>query len=661
MCEKILELESRKSFDFFWNEVNNDDGSLGYGLIRDRYPGNLNVSSIACIGFAFSAYVIGVERGWITREKAEKRTIGTLNTLLKNAQHKNGVFYHFLDMNTAQRAMKSEVSLIDTAILLNGAIVAGEYFEGEIKNKVQHLYEKVNWKWYRDPEVNRFYMGYTPERGFEGWWDFYGEQLMLYVLGAASPTYPINSHMFYDFVRHRESYGNYPEFIHSWFGSIFTYQYSHAWINFFNKVDKLGDNWWTNSINATKASRQFCIDKSDKYNTFGLNSWGITACDGPSGYNGLYGTLPSGYKNDMNFTDGTIAPAGAAGSIVFAPEDVISVLRNYYENYPDLWGKYGFKDSYNLDMKKEWYNNDFVGIDKGITLLMVENYRTGLIWRLFMKNKYVQEGIKRLGITTLGIKVLDDFAGNSLNNGWIDGSDGVYTVETVNELSNSGIHSLKVEYDKKGFEWAYLQVKFNNLNVSDAFRLRLKIYNPEAAPLELIFKLEAEDGAYETSINIQNINTWETYDWDISAFKDKLSSINRVLIFANNGKKDTKGIFYLDDIEFHTKKIEAINLIIDGKPMVGETLKGSYTYFNIDNISEGDSVYQWLRAEKADGVYIPIPKANSKEYIVTKDDINCFLKFQVTPKTAVDTIGILEEGQAALSYNTEMVQNNKYI
>ncbi|MGG4034709.1 glucoamylase family protein [Paenibacillus cisolokensis] len=396
--DPLLEEESRKSFEFFWKEANTDPASKGYGLIRDRAPGNPNLSSVASVGFGLTALAIGAERGWITREEAKERALGTLNTLWNHAEQINGFYYHFLNMNDATRAGNSEVSIIDTAIALCGAIVAGEYFGGEIKELAEQIYERVDWNWYRDPERNLFYMGYHPEEGFKGHWDFYAEQLMLYFLAAGSPTYPLDENMFYSFIRHTGSYGDSEPFIHSWFGSIFTYQFSHAWFDLRDKVDKQGVDWWENSVNASKAARLFAIDQAETFSTFGPDAWGLTASDGPRGYEGKYGAAPSGYSNDAHFVDGTLPPAGALGSIVFTPEESIAALKHYY-TFPDLIGEYGLKDAYNTAVSPAWYARDVIGIDKGITLLMIENYRAGFVWEWFMKNEYVKKGMEIVGMS----------------------------------------------------------------------------------------------------------------------------------------------------------------------------------------------------------------------------------------------------------------------
>lgn len=392
----LLLKELKGSYKFFIKESNLNENSKGYGLIRDKDMYANNIASIASVGYGLAALVIGVERKWISYKKAYKRANKTLDTFLNNVEGENGFYYHFVNMDTAKREWSCEISIIHTAIFICGAICAGEFFEGEIKQKAEELYKRINWEWYRNKETNYFYMGYKPEEGFWGHWDMYAEQLMLYVLGAGSPTFPINKTMYDDIRKEKESYEGIEDIIYTYCGTLFTYQFSHAWIEFRNKVDEEGINWFENSIKATIANREYCIKNSKKFKTFGENSWGLTACVGPKGYSGGYGAKPSLANLDKQ-NDGTITPCGPAGSIVFTPELSIKALENFYNNYPKLWCKYGFKDAYNLE-NEEWYSKEVIGIDKGISMLMIENYLAGTIWKYFMKNENIQKGLNILGI-----------------------------------------------------------------------------------------------------------------------------------------------------------------------------------------------------------------------------------------------------------------------
>lgn len=395
--EELLRKELKGNFKFFMTQANSNPKSQGYGLIRDKSELSPEVASIASVGYGLAALVIGAERKWIRYEKAYKKAKGTLDTFLNNLEATNGFFYHFIHMETGKREWNCEVSIIDTGIFICGAILAGEYFGGEIKQKAEQLYKNINWNWYRDERVNQFYMGYSPEQGFSGHWDMYAEQLMLYVLGVASPTFPVEPTIYEDFKKPVADYGEIKNIVHTYCGTLFTYQYSHAWIDFRNRKDKDGIDWFENSVKATLANRKYCIENSQKFKTFGENSWGLTACLGPKGYSGEFGAKPA--FSELQGNDGTISPSGAAGSIVFTPELSMQALEYYYQHFPKLWGKYGFKDAYNLEGEKPWYAKECIGIDKGTSMLMIENYLTGFIWKYFMKNQYVKKGLEKLRIS----------------------------------------------------------------------------------------------------------------------------------------------------------------------------------------------------------------------------------------------------------------------
>ena len=393
--DEVIEYEMRGAFDFFWEQANTDPDSPGYGLIRDRFPGSPGIASIASVGFGLTAYPIGIEKGYITYDEGYERVNGTLDTLL-NMDRTEGFYYHFVDMATGERAWQSEVSSIDTAILMMGVVTAGQYFGGEIQEKAQQIYDEVNWPWFLDESRNMFYMAYRPGEGYGGHWDFYAEQLMLYVLAAGSDTHPIDETPYYTFNRHYGKYGDGDGFIHSWFGSIFTYQFSHAWIDFRGYSDTEGVNWFVNSVTASQAQVDFALANDEMYTTLGPDAWGLTASDGPEGYNGLYGAPPSGFDNNSHKIDDTIPPAGAIGSIIFVPDAAKRAMLNYY-SIDALQGEYGFLDAYNLS--EEWFASDVIGIDKGISLLMLANYQSDMVYQITMSNEQILNGLNRLQIT----------------------------------------------------------------------------------------------------------------------------------------------------------------------------------------------------------------------------------------------------------------------
>ena len=400
--KKILMKELKKSYNFFIKEVNLNENSKGYGLIRDKTFFDKDIASIASVGYGLAALIVGVKHNWISYKKAYLRASKTLDTFVEKVEGTNGFYYHFVNMQTAKRAWNSELSIIDTAIFICGAITAGEFFKAEVKEKAEILYKRINWKWYRNNDNNYFYIGYKPEQGFWGHWDMYAEQLMLYVLGVASPTFAIDKSMYNDFIKPCADYKNIKDIIYSYTGNLFTYQFSHAWINFMNIKADDGIDWFENSVKATKANRQYCIDHKKKFKTYTENSWGLTACVGPKGYVG-FGAKPC----KINLTavnDGTIPPCGAIGSIVFTPKESLKAMEYYYNKIPKLWGKYGFKDGYNLAKGKPWISKEYIGIDKGIEVLMIENYLNGTIWEYFMKNRFVKNGLKKLGFNENKVK-----------------------------------------------------------------------------------------------------------------------------------------------------------------------------------------------------------------------------------------------------------------
>ena len=388
--KELLEKELKGSYLFFIRENNFSD--KGYGLIHDESVHKQNITSIASVGYGFCALIVGVVHGYLKYDEAKRIATKTLDTILNELKNENGFYYHFIRINSKASYENYEVSIIDTAILLCGAILAGEFFEGEIKEKATKIYEKVNWRWFLDKETNQFYVGYSKDKGFEERWETYAEQLMIYILAIASPTFNVDKDVYDYFDKPKADYGDIKDIVYSHCGSLFTYQYSHAFFDFRNKVDKNGIDWFENSVKATLANRQYCIDNMNKYKTFGENAWGLTACLTPEGYKAGIGSKPCSSNLEVE-NDGTVATSGAIGSIVFTPEYSIKAMENYYNNFQKLWSDYGFNNSFNFEGEKTWFAHENLGIDKGIGLCMIENYLNGSIWKYFMKNEFVQKGM----------------------------------------------------------------------------------------------------------------------------------------------------------------------------------------------------------------------------------------------------------------------------
>ena len=412
-----MERELRGCFDFFWEEWNDDPKSPTYGMSNGDYVGLNKYSPIPIEhqGFYFTAIIIGIERGWISREDGEKRIIITLKTL-KNLKRIKGFWYHFIDPDTGKRGWKDspkiELSNASAGTLLLGALAAAEYFDGEIKKLTYELYAAMDWKWFTNPVTKHPYLACYPEdlpknvphginaEGMFGGWSAYSEHIFLYILAAGAPKeeFSTGQDSYYAMKTYMGSYKG-EEFIICGTGAAFTYQWTHAFIDFRNLRDKIDRDWFSNSRHAALAARQYAIDNANRIKGLGPNSWGMSACISPStGYSGKYGSFPigAGYKL---LEDGTVAPYGALSFLPFTPQASIEALQHMYE-IPGLVGKYGLYDSYSYVTKAKgnlpWIGKSYLGIDKGLVLLMFENYSTQLIWKLLHQNKSIQKGLKRL-------------------------------------------------------------------------------------------------------------------------------------------------------------------------------------------------------------------------------------------------------------------------
>lgn len=396
--EILLKIEER-AFNFF-----KDNQSEATGLFLDNSYDSY--SSISSTGFGLAALAIGAKNGWINKEEARERAYKTIDTFLTDPKNKSKVvaegrdgFCHFLDADTARRFSDCEISTVDMAILVSGAIACGEYFGNKVKIAADRLYSSIRWDRFLDKtskeHYNHFYMGWFPDGRFlDSWWDYYTDEAMLIaLLGIGSTSYRVSPEVFYSFKREKAAYAKGEPFVISWHGALFTYQYAHGFFDFRDLIDKENIDWFRNSISATLANRGFCIDNSDRFSTFGPNSWGITSMRMPNEYIMHYGVPPCGSKNPI--FNGTISPTGPAGSMPFTPFVSLDALRYLLYYNPQLWGKYGLKDSFNLDTG--FYSGIYYGLGAGITLIMIENARTSFVWDAFMKKTNVRRAIKLAG------------------------------------------------------------------------------------------------------------------------------------------------------------------------------------------------------------------------------------------------------------------------
>lgn len=386
--DNFLEDLERANFAFFWEQA-----SPQTGLVKDRCnvrsPDHIVVASIAATGFGLTALCIGHKRGYISFTQARGRVLATLRFLWKKLARHRGFFFHFADVNTGERLWDSEVSSIDTAILLCGVLTCREYFHDyEIRRLAVDIFNRVDWSWLAE-DTPLLSQGWMPEIGFLPYrWDDYSELMMMYLLGMGAYHRPLPAQTWTSWKRVMFEYQGL-RYIGS-FAPLFVHQYSQAWFDFRGKRDQFAD-YFQNSIIATEAHRIFCLELSPQFPDYSNELWGITASDSQSNGYVVWGGPP-----EMGPIDGTVVPSAAGGSLAFMPETALRVLRNIKTRYgKGAWSKYGFVDAFNP--LKNWYDPDVIGIDTGITMLMAENLRTGFVWKTFMKNPEAKRGMDRAG------------------------------------------------------------------------------------------------------------------------------------------------------------------------------------------------------------------------------------------------------------------------
>lgn len=393
--EAFLDEIQKRALRYFIEQVNPANGLVrdwGYHKSNPFKPENEigrshAPATIAGTGFALSAYAVGVERGWLHRADAIRLVRTALLFLRDSAPHQRGFFYHFLNFDDGKRAGRSELSSVDTALAVAGILFAAEYLKDpEITGLAQEIYERIDWVWMLNGG-STFALGWSPEKGFfPNRWSHYDESALTYLLALGSSTHPIPAESWRKLVRRVGSYKSY-RLIQS--PPLFTHQYPQIWFDFRNKNDGFAD-YFENSKNAALAHRQFAIDQSAGEKFADPQAWGFTASESASGY-AVYGAPPG-----MTHYDGTVAPTGCGASIVFTPEESLACLEHFRDTYGhELWGRYGFSDAFNPQLF--WYSEKVYAINQGPIMLMVENYRSELIWNVMNRIPSVERAFERAG------------------------------------------------------------------------------------------------------------------------------------------------------------------------------------------------------------------------------------------------------------------------
>lgn len=418
----FLDSLSRHTFNFFWEQADSTTAQ-----VPDRWP-SPSFSSIAATGFGITAYLVGAERGYITREQAAARVLKTIRFLneLPKGDSTSGVagykgfFYHFIDMKSGLRFQQVELSTIDTGLLMAGILSAQSYFdqeneiEKEIRSTADSLFRAIEWDWAMNGEATMS-MGWHPEKGFiDARWKGYNEAMILYILALGSPTHSIPAESWTAWTSTYQ-FANYFGQEHINFGPLFGHQYSQMYIDFRGIYDPYmkakGFDYFENSRRATYANRAYCIENPGHFMGYSSTIWGLTACDGPGNRDKMnpnvafMGYSARGAAQHYLEDDGTIAPTAAGGSLAFAPEICIPALQAMHQQYGDkIYKQYGFIDAFNNSIENKngttgWVDIDYLGIDQGPIVIQLENYRSELVWKLMKKNPYIVNGLKKAGFT----------------------------------------------------------------------------------------------------------------------------------------------------------------------------------------------------------------------------------------------------------------------
>ena len=416
--EDIITDEIRRSVAFFLDFTNLKPESTGYGLTADSTK-TPKRASIASVGYALTAWVIAAERSILPKDTARLITAGTLRTLLQNTSHYKGFFAHFLDAETGERFRKCEFSTIDTAICLNGVITAAAYFhDDEITQLAEALLDRVDWGFlvFEQDDKSLFHMSYNPDRGgsyvtgkpgFISQWNNASEQKMMYLLAAKNLGSVQARKLYAGFSRDIAEYQG-KQFIINPLGSLYAYLCTEAWLDVRKYLDPYGVDWFENLRLAALANRQFCLENAEQYRTYHANSWGISSGDSPSGY-AVFSSLPCFGKP---YHDGTVSIWSAIACLPVVPAETSILIEYLYTKHPQTYGKYGFFSGYNLDAQPPWYSQAVYGIEKGCSMIMLENYLTGLIWDVYTECQYIQNALNILGFTQ---RIIPNMSTNEIN------------------------------------------------------------------------------------------------------------------------------------------------------------------------------------------------------------------------------------------------------
>lgn len=556
--DQLLESVQQATFRYFW-----DYGHPVSGLARDNID-NSDTCYSGGTGMGMMAICVGAERGFVMRSEAADRILKILTFLDEKAERFHGAWSHILNGVTGKAihfvdSRDDGGDLVETAYVAQGMLTVRQYFDSNdvtetaIRNLATQSWEEIEWDWYLNG-TEALYWHWSPNYDWQMDMPIrgYNECMITYLLAIASPTYPIPAWCYYhgwadniDYTNGRDFYGvTLPvgSYYGGYGGPMFFAHYTH--LGFDPNWSDAYCNYSYNNRQIALSDRAYCQANPGVFAGYSNLVWGLTASYNP--YTGYKAHCP------VDVDDGTITPTAAISSIVYTPDESIATLKHFYHTYGPLglWGPFGFVDAFNLNYP-DWYANGYIAIDQGPIVVMIENYRSGLCWNLFMANPEITSMMAAIAAIEPTPVTFDDFDGSNINDGWF-GSGGApsWTIDTANtEQVHSGTYALKVVYDKSTEPWAYLYAppSAGSRDWSDNIMLKTWIYPSKNATY--IVKAEWTGGAVERYYYDLKANTWQEVIFTFGSKANNMTNIDKVLIFPEAGSPGGSGTFWLDDIQ----------------------------------------------------------------------------------------------------------------
>ncbi|MBU1076440.1 MAG: hypothetical protein KKH98_04065, partial [Spirochaetes bacterium] len=548
--EEFIKMVMERTFRFFWDEANPDNG-----LIPDA-TSNPDCSN-SVTGFGLAAVCIAHKMGWITYKEAYDRVLKTLQNFADypgnpssiQVQKEHGHHYHWVDINSGQWIEQEGIWATDTAAFIAGVITVGEYFKGtEVQKTANMIYTNVDWTWFLNKNNNFFYVGWQPEEGFIYEYRMTKMGILPLIMAISSPTHPVPVETWYN-LGNTYYHANYKGYNYVGDGAAYMHQWPLCFIDPRLKKDYFLD-YFQDTREFSLASRQWCIDnKQDGYHE---NNWGLNPSVGPGDIYGEYAApvipgAPVPYNGKNN--DGTVAPTAAISFMPFTPKESLAYMKYIYEKYKDeIFGKYGFTDSYNV--KKDWWCKNFLGIDQGPIIIMLDNYLNGTVWKSFMANKYIRKGMQKIGFTG----IIDDFDRTDHSPSyakWLSLKD-KYKFNKINTKSKEGEYSLKIKLTKiEKKDFFVIEPELKDLSgykylafwQSGGFRPGILLVDSNKKRSSIKYIKKVMDGS------------WALYYYDISKLGIDTGSIHKIVVYLRSRYRED---VYLDHIHLAHNMIDKL-------------------------------------------------------------------------------------------------------